>query len=101
MNDRHDDFVNYYDKDTFEAFKALSPRPHWADPIGWDYAIENRADELIEMFEQPNTYVFLAGLEAMRDELDKVFARRMGSPKSWQRRKAELAAGKRWVELLY
>ncbi len=37
MNEHRDDFEQYYDEDTFEAFKAVSPRPHWADPIAWDY----------------------------------------------------------------
>ncbi len=101
MNDEHDDFVNYYDSETFVAFKALSPRPHWADPISWDGAIADRADELIEMFADSKTYVYVAGLEKMRGELDKVFSARMGSPEKWQRRKAELMAGQRWIELLY
>lgn len=101
MNDKKDDFVNYYDLDTFEGIKALSPRPHWSEPIGWDYAIDTRADELIKMFEAPDTHVFVAGVEKMRKDLDAVFARRMGSEQKWQRRKAELAVGKRWVELLY
>ena len=101
MNDEKDDFVNYYDKETFEAFKALSPRPHWSDPISWDGAIADRADELIEMFADPKTYVYVAGLEAMRAQLDKVFSARMGSKEKWERRKAELMAGQRWIELLY
>ena len=43
----------------------------------------------------------LRGLEKMRGELDKVFAGLAGSKEKWERRKAELSAGKRWVELLY
>ena len=101
MNDEHDDFVNYYDSETFAAFKALSPRPHWADPISWDGAIADRADEILRYLDDPRTHVYLAGLESMRDELDKTFARRMGSQGKWRRRKAEMMAGKRWVELLY
>ena len=49
----------------------------------------------------PKTYVYVAGLERMRDELDAVFAGLAGSRKKWKRRKAELMAGKRWVEVLY
>ncbi len=49
MNDERDDFGEYYDRATFQAFKALSPRPHWADPIAMDYAIEERADEVRDM----------------------------------------------------
>lgn len=101
MNDEQDDFVNYYDMDTFVAFKALSPRPHWSDPISWDGAIKDRADEFLCRLDDPKTYVYVAGLESMRDELDKVLGKRMGSIAEWRRRKAEMMAGKRWVELLY
>lgn len=101
MNNLKDDFANYYDHETFEAFKALSPRPSWADPIAWDHAIARRADELWDMLGNPRTYVYVAGLEKMRDELDKVFCTIADSEDAWKRRKAELMAGKRWVELLY
>jgi ferredoxin--NADP+ reductase len=53
------------------------------------------------MLGDPKTYVYVAGLEKMRDELDKLFAGLAGSEAKWQRRKAELMAGGRWVELLY
>jgi ferredoxin--NADP+ reductase len=101
MNDRRDDFSQYYDEETFEAFRALSPRPNWADPIAWDHAIAERAEELWTMLSDSKTYVYLAGLEKMRAELDKVFARIVGSETKWERRKAELMAGRRWVELIY
>jgi ferredoxin--NADP+ reductase len=101
MNDERDDFAQYYDKSTFMAFKALSPRPHWADPIGWDYALKERGEELWNMLLDHKTYVYLAGRESIRDELDNVFATIAGSDEKWQRRKAELEAGGRWVELLY
>jgi ferredoxin--NADP+ reductase len=101
QNDEIDDFAQYYDRETFRAFKALSPRPHWADPIGWDQAIGERGDEVWNMLGEAKTYVYVAGLEAMRDKLDTVFADLAGSKEKWMRRKAEMMAGKRWVELLY
>jgi ferredoxin--NADP+ reductase len=101
MNDKKNDFAQYYDEETFEAFQALSPRPSWADPIAWDRAIAERGDELWKMLGEPKTYVYVAGLEKMRDELDAVFANLAGSEEKWQRRKAELMAGGRWIELLY
>jgi len=101
MNDRRDDFSQYYDEETFEAFRALSPRPNWADPIAWDHAIAERAEELWSMLGDSKTYVYLAALEKMRAELDNVFTRIVGSEEKWGRRKAELMAGKRWVELIY
>jgi ferredoxin--NADP+ reductase len=101
QNEKKNDFAQYYDEETFEAFRALSPRPHWADPIAWDHAIVERSEEMWRLLESPKTYVYVAGLEPMRDELDGVFSRLAGSPKTWKRRKAELRAGGRWVELLY
>jgi len=101
MNDERDDFAQYYDRETFQAFKALSPRPSWADPIDWDGALAERGAELWKLLEQPNTYVYVAGLEKMRGELDEAFKEIAGSPQKWARRKAELVAGGRWVELLY
>lgn len=101
MNDERDDFAQYYDRETFEAFRALSSRPGWSDAIAWGDAIEQRGEELWEMLGRPDTYVYVAGLEKMLAELDAVFAGLAGSETRWQRRKAELMAGRRWVELVY
>jgi ferredoxin--NADP+ reductase len=101
MNDERDDLARYYDRETFEAFRALSPRPSWSDPIAWDRAIEERGAELWQKLGESRTYVYVAGLEPMLAELDRVFARIAGSEERWQRRKAELEAGRRWVELVY
>jgi len=101
MNDERDDFSQYYDSETFQAFKALSPRPSWAAPIDWDGALAQRGEELWGLLGQPNTYVYIAGLEKMRGELDKAFSEIAGSEEKWTRRRAELTAGGRWVELLY
>jgi ferredoxin--NADP+ reductase len=100
MNDKRDDFANYYDEDTFEAFKALSPRPKWADPIAWDYAIEDRVEEIQDMLSDEHTYVYIAGQKRIRDALDRLFGDLLGA-KSWQDRKAQLIEQERWVELLY
>ncbi len=101
MNDKRDDFAKYYDEETFQAFKALSPRPEWADPIAWDYAIESRAEEIWYMLDDEHTYVYVAGLHVIRDSLDEMFARLAGSPEVWAERKESLSAEGRWVELLY
>ncbi len=101
MNDERDDFTQYYDSDTFQAFKALSPRPSWSSPIDWDGALAERGKELWTLLGQPNTYVYVAGLEKMRGELDVAFTEIAGSERKWARRRAELVAGSRWVEVLY
>ncbi|MCP3984449.1 MAG: ferredoxin-NADP reductase [bacterium] len=101
MNDERDDFALYYDRDTFEAFRALSHRPSWGDPVAWAEAIKERAADLWEMLGDVKTYVFIVGLEPMLAELDAALAGLAGSNDKWQRRKAELQAGHRWVELVY
>lgn len=101
MNDKNGDLTNYYDEQTFEAFHALSPRPHWADPIALDQAIEERASEIREMLSQSNTSVYVAGYEKIRDMLDKAFSNILGSKEKWELRKAELIAGKKWAEIIY
>ncbi|NNK32270.1 MAG: ferredoxin-NADP reductase [Xanthomonadales bacterium] len=101
MNEKRDDFTNYYDEDTFEAFKALSPRPNWADPIAWDQAIEDRADEIWNLLSDEHTYVYVAGQKKIRDSLDALFSGMSGSAEGWAKTKAELIEQGRWVELLY
>lgn len=101
MNNQRDDFTNYLDEETFEAFKALSPRPNWADPIAWDLAIEDRADEILNLLSDEHTHVYVAGQKRIRDEMDALFARVCGSMAGWTKIKDELVERGRWVELLY
>ncbi len=101
LNDKDGDLTNYYDEDTFKAFHALSPRPHWSDPIALDAAIEERAAEIIEMLSMANTYIYVAGYEQVMDMLNKAFSNILGSKEKWEIRKAELVAGKKWAEIIY
>lgn len=101
MNDRNNDLTNYYDEETFEAFHALSPRPHWSDPIALDVALESKDEELREMLSQANTRIYVAGYEKILKMLNKSFAKIMGSKEAWETRKAELIAGKKWAEVIY
>jgi ferredoxin--NADP+ reductase len=101
MNDEQDDFAQYYDQETFEAFRALAARPGWDEEIAWDTALSERGEELWAMLSDAKTYVYVAGLSKMMEQLDAVFAGIAGSKQKWSRRKAELMAGRRWVELVY
>jgi ferredoxin--NADP+ reductase len=101
MNNKRDDFSNYYDEETFKAFKALSPRPNWADPIAWDFAIEDRADEIWKMLGDEHTYVYVAGQKPIRDALDELFGEMAESAAVWQKTKGDLVEQGRWAELVY
>jgi ferredoxin--NADP+ reductase len=100
-NAQNDDLTQYYDQETFAAFEAVSPRPHWADPIAIDQALAERAEEIRDMLEGSETRVYVAGREEMVPALESAFASIVGDAERWQRRKAELVAGGRWVELIY
>lgn len=100
-NEPQSDAGHYYDEETFEAFRALSPRPNWADPMAWDLAFVERGEELLKMFADPKTYVYVAGLRQIRDQLDALFETLTGDGADWAGRKAALAADGRWVEVLY
>ncbi len=45
-----------------KRFMRLSPRPQLSDPIALEAAIEERAEEIIEMLSKSNTYIYVAGL---------------------------------------
>lgn len=101
LNDKDGDLTQYYDQTTFEAFHALSPRPHMNDPIDLDTAIESRAADIVEMLSHANTYIYVAGYEKIREVLDKAFSNILGSKEKWETRKAELIAGNKWAEIIY
>ena len=101
MNDKDGDLTNYYDEDTFDAFNAVSPRPHWSEPIELDKAIEDQASEILEMLSQTNTHIYVAGYEKVHEMLNKAFSNILGSEEKWATRKAELVAGKKWAEVIY
>jgi ferredoxin--NADP+ reductase len=101
LNEKDGDLTQYYDEETFKAFHALSPRPHWSDPIALDDALEQQAEEILEMLGQANTYVYIAGYEKIRPKLESAFAKILGSKEKWELRKAELIVGKKWAEIIY
>lgn len=101
QNEKDDDLTNYYSEETFEAIHALNPRPLWHDPAVVNQSIEERSEEILEMLSMLNTYIYIAGHEKVKEGLDEAFATVMGSEEKWKIRKAELIAGKKWVELIY
>lgn len=101
LNDRRNDFANYYDEETFKAFDAVSPRPHLDDPVPLEDTLYENEEEVWTLLRSPDTYVYVAGLEAILEKMDKALTQIAGSEEKWQRRKAELIAGKRWAELIY
>ena len=104
MNDQQNDFSQYYDKASFEAIQALSPRGHWDNngaSKSLDNAIQERAEEVLHLLTQSNAYIYVAGLKEIEDMLDQTFARLLSSGAKWRKLKAELESQGRWIELIY
>lgn len=101
MNDVKDDFSNYYDEDTFQAFKAISPRPAMEAPIELDKALEENGKEIWELVQNPLTNVYVAGLRSAEDKLDEAMAKIAGSEEVWRRTKQDMVSKGRWFELIY
>ena len=104
MNEHQDDFSQYYDEQTFEAIKALSPRGNW-DASGGNTSlssvIQERAKEVLAILAHNNGYIYVAGLKDIEDTVDNIFAKLLGSEQAWTKRKTELKAQGRWIELIY
>lgn len=95
------DLSNYYDEKTFRAIQALAPRRSTGEEVAMEQTLAEHVDEVWGLLKQPNTYVFMAGLERMAPVLDQTLAQAAGSDEIWQELKAQLIAEGRWAELLY
>ena len=91
----------YYDEETFKAFEALSPRPHFDEPAALDRTLEDNAKDVWALMQDPKTYVYLSGQEQVTESLDKAMTKIAGSEQAWRQKRKELAAQGRWAELLY
>ncbi len=101
MNDQNDDLKHYYDEETFKAFEALSPRPHFDVPVDLEGAIAQNAEEVWSLLQDPKTYVYVAGLKPISAQLDQALAKIVGSPEEYERHKAQMIEEGRWAELIY
>ncbi len=101
MNDERNDLAQYYDQETFRAFEAVSPRPHMDDPVALGRRVEENAEEIRAMLDDPNTYAYVAGLEIIRELLDEGLVKVAGPKDAWARKKAEMTNDGRWTELTY
>jgi ferredoxin--NADP+ reductase len=100
-NDENADLVYYYDKKTFKAIEALSPRPHVGAPAALDRALEENAEEVWYLLQSESAHLYIAGLEKMVPQLERAFRKVAGSEERWERLKAELIRSGRWFEILY
>ncbi|TNF95087.1 MAG: oxidoreductase [Gammaproteobacteria bacterium] len=101
MNDINDDLANYYDEKTFQAFNGLASRPMMKDTDGLARSIEENGQEIWSLIQQPNTYIFLAGLKKTAKVFDLKISELAGSEEAWETLKKKLIGENRFSELLY
>jgi ferredoxin--NADP+ reductase len=101
MNDLNCDLGLYYDKDSYQSFEALSPRPAFDLPPDLERAIVQNSYEVWEMVQHPKTYVYMAGLTSSAGQFEKAMAAAAGSPETWEDMRAQLVKEGRFAELLY
>ncbi len=101
MNDHNNDLSNYYDEETFKAFNALSERPLSDEKEALEQSISAHIDEAWELLNQPDTYVYLAGLQKTAEATNRVMAEKAGSEQAWSDFKRDLLKEERWSEFLY
>ena len=63
--------------------------------------LQENIGEVWSLIQEPNTYVFLAGLGKIAQVFDKVMGECAGSPGTWQGIKQTMIREKRWSELIY
>jgi ferredoxin--NADP+ reductase len=101
MNDKNGDLSNYYDQETFQAFEALSPRPHVDEPVQIEASIKEHSKEVWSLIKDPKTYIYVSGLSRLEGRLDETLGELAGSEEDWQELKKELSASGRWSTLFY
>ncbi|MCG8428729.1 MAG: oxidoreductase [Chromatiales bacterium] len=101
MNDQNDDLTNYYDEATFKAFNGIAGKPLVGEEKALQDSITENAKEVWGMMQEPNTYVFMAGLTKTSAATDKAMSEVAGSEEAWKAAKEKLVEQGRWSELLY
>jgi len=101
LNDENGDLANYYDRETFQAFQALSPRPHFNEPADMERTVRDNAEEVWAMVQDPKTYVYVAGLAKLEEQLDEILSDLAGSSEAWKAKKQALISERRWATLFY
>ncbi len=100
-NDFNKDLNLYYDEGTFQAFEAVSRRPHFDEPPELDRVLGDNAREVWELIQEPKTYVYVAGLVEAGQQFEKAMNAMAGSEEAWRHKRGELIAQQRYAELLH
>ena len=95
------EFAAFLDDRALAALTTLCTRPHWTDTIDWSAARSTPAKRLWKLLEHPRSYVTIAGLAAEHDGLIAAMTSLGETKEAFDRRRADMIAAGRWVELLW
>lgn len=101
MNDEKNDLSLYYDEETFQAFEALSDRPHFEEAPELEKKLMDNAIEVWSLVQDPKTYIYVSGLSSLEKTLDRLMIALAGSEEEWKKIKDKLIAERRWSTLFY
>jgi ferredoxin--NADP+ reductase len=102
QNDERNDFANYYDQKSFEAFEGLSHRP-WVEgeESALGKVLEENAEAIWTLMQQPKTHVYIAGLSKTLDAFYNAMVKAAGSKARLKWTREEMQEQGRWSELIY
>jgi len=102
QNEERNDFANYYDHATFEAFEGLTRRP-WVhgEEHGLGQVLEENAQQIWDLMQDPKTHVYIAGLSKTLDAFHKAIAKAAGSEARLRWTREEMMEQGRWSELIF
>lgn len=91
----------YYDDQSFQAFEAVSPRPHFDLPPALDRILMDNSQEIWYLLQDPGTYLYIAGLASVAKKFESAMIDMAGSEIAWKELRDEMVEQKRYAELLY
>lgn len=101
MNDLNADIANYYDQATFEAIRSVSRGVLRDEGDAFGQGVAAHAEEIWRLMQDPNTHVYLAGMEKILPALDAVMSEAAGGTDAWSAARGRLIEAGRWSQLLY
>ncbi len=101
MNDVNGDIKNYYDEETFKAFSGLAERPLAKEEEGLEQSLRDNAEEIWELMQQPNSHVYLAGLQKVYEVFTTEMEKLAGGKEAWENLSEQMQRKGRLSTLLY
>lgn len=101
MNDINSDISNYYDEETFQAFNGLAERPLAKEEEGLEHSLRDNAEEIWSLMQEPNSYVYLAGLEKVYEVFCNEMEKLAGSKEAWKQLSEQMHRNGKLSTLLY